>query len=480
MDVASFFTGIGGFDIAFERLGMNIVLQCEINKYCQEILKQHWPDINLLSDIQSISPNDVPTSDFWCAGFPCQDLSQANQGKRVGLEGNRSGLFHQLADLIELRQVKERPQWLLLENVPGLLNIHKGNDFSIVLKRLSQLGYNIAWRILDAKYFGTPQRRRRIFILCSKGTLQSVSTLFEPNFEITEKQGRGIKDKESIIRPKESDDYYVFQHASIGRKPSAGPQAKGYRNDGEAYTFDSRGSADVLIRTNKPFTAQIQKHGHFNTIVSNQFRTVGNAVNVNVVQTIGDRIIKAENDEYDENWVKSIIAEFENSTLPIDISGIKEKTKNIPKWNNAGIVINGQCFMVNTLEHFSECEIKNINSFAYDYAPLDHFLHATQLQSILDRVDKRLEINPNSEKLPDRLRSVITKQRDALLRNKDIDDLLKDKKKQRDINLSNIKISEDLRSSLFVRRMTAIEYERMQGFPDQWTLLQKQDQLIKV
>jgi len=161
--VASFFTGIGGFDLAFERLGADVVFQCEIDAFCQRVLKKHWPDVPLAPNIVDLSGIDIPKADVWCAGFPCQDLSLANQGKRKGLEGERSGLFAKFADLAG----STPPKWLVIENVPGLLNSRDGQDFKDVLQTLDDLGYYVAWRILDAKHFGTPQRRRRVYIVAS-------------------------------------------------------------------------------------------------------------------------------------------------------------------------------------------------------------------------------------------------------------------------------------------------------------------------
>jgi len=92
-------------------------------------------------------------------GFPCQDLSVA--GKRAGLAGNRSGLFFEFIRLIKETKTK----FVILENVPGLLSSNNGNDMGVVIGELDDLGYSVAWRVLDAQFFGVPQRRRRVFIV---------------------------------------------------------------------------------------------------------------------------------------------------------------------------------------------------------------------------------------------------------------------------------------------------------------------------
>ena len=92
-------------------------------------------------------------------GFPCQDLSVA--GKRAGLAGKRSGLFWEICRLLD----ETRAQSFILENVPGLLSSNEGRDMAVVLEALVELGYCVAWRILDAQYFGVPQRRKRVFLV---------------------------------------------------------------------------------------------------------------------------------------------------------------------------------------------------------------------------------------------------------------------------------------------------------------------------
>lgn len=99
------------------------------------------------------------TATLWTAGFPCQDLSVA--GKRRGFRGERSSLAFAWLDLVG----RHRPRFVLLENVPGLLSSHGGKDFGTLLAAMVELGYGVGYRVLDARYFGVPQRRRRVFIL---------------------------------------------------------------------------------------------------------------------------------------------------------------------------------------------------------------------------------------------------------------------------------------------------------------------------
>jgi DNA (cytosine-5)-methyltransferase 1 len=175
--VASFFAGIGGFDLGFERGGFETVFQCEIDSYCSNILSHHWPHVKRETDIKEIQVDDVPTAEVWCAGFPCQDVSLARARPRAGLKGERTGLFYRFADLLS----GTLPPFVVLENVPGLLNSHEGRDFGIVIQTLAELGYGVGWRVLNSRFFGVPQSRQRVYIVgCLNDPRRAATILFEP------------------------------------------------------------------------------------------------------------------------------------------------------------------------------------------------------------------------------------------------------------------------------------------------------------
>jgi len=160
MTVGSTFTGIGGADLGFEWAGFDIKWQCEFDSWKQEVLRAHWADVPLYDDITTM--NDAPSVDVMLGGFPCQDLSVA--GKRKGFGGERSVLAFEFLRVAELVQ----PRWIVLENVPGLLSSNGGRDFARLIDEVVGCGYGVAWRILDARYFGVPQRRRRVFIVARR------------------------------------------------------------------------------------------------------------------------------------------------------------------------------------------------------------------------------------------------------------------------------------------------------------------------
>ncbi|MED5549603.1 MAG: DNA (cytosine-5-)-methyltransferase [Pseudomonadota bacterium] len=175
--MASFFSGIGGLDLGLERTGFKLLFHCEIKPFCRDILQQHWPDLPLEQDIRKLDDASIPEADVWAAGFPCQDLSLARMGPRSGLRGQQSGLFHEFMRLVRER----RPRAVVLENVHGLLSSHGGRDFAIVLQALDELGYGVAWRVLNSKDFGVPQQRRRVYIVAMHRDLGGPGqVLFEP------------------------------------------------------------------------------------------------------------------------------------------------------------------------------------------------------------------------------------------------------------------------------------------------------------
>jgi len=169
----SLFTGIGGFDLGFERAGMKCLWQCEIDPACNKVLAKHWPDVRRYTDVREIGKHNLETVDVICGGFPCQDVSIA--GKRAGLAGERSGLWSEFARIID----ELNPGTVVIENVPGLLSSNRGRDFASVIRWLVERGYGVAWRILDAQYFGVAQRRRRVFIVASFGNGRAAEILFE-------------------------------------------------------------------------------------------------------------------------------------------------------------------------------------------------------------------------------------------------------------------------------------------------------------
>ena len=199
MTYGSLFSGIGGFDLGFDRAGMECVWQVERDKDCRRILNKHWSGITTYEDVTKFDPIGAGPIDVICGGFPCQDLSLA--GKRAGLVGKRSGLWHEFHRIIAVA----KPRFVVVENVPGLFSSNRGRDFLVILRGLAELGYCVAWTLLDSQFFGLAQRRERVFIVGSLGNGSCAEILFESESlrrhnpprrqtreEITARTGNGV------------------------------------------------------------------------------------------------------------------------------------------------------------------------------------------------------------------------------------------------------------------------------------------------
>ena len=158
------FAGIGGFRAGLARAGgFQCVGHCEIDKYADasyRAIHDVGKEERYYPDAREIDPRDLPDFDLLCGGFPCQAFSLA--GRRKGFDDARGTLFFEIARLAEAR----RPAYLLLENVPGLLNHDGGRTFAAILATLSDLGYCVEWSVLNSKHFGVPQSRKRVFLIC--------------------------------------------------------------------------------------------------------------------------------------------------------------------------------------------------------------------------------------------------------------------------------------------------------------------------
>ena len=158
------FSGIGGFRAGFDTTSSALCVgHCEIDKYANqsyEAIHDVKKGEYYCSDARNIDTNTMPDFDLLCAGFPCQPFSQA--GERKGFDDTRGTLFFEIARVVRAK----RPQYLLLENVPGLLTHDKGRTFCTILSTLNELGYHVEWQVLDSKNFGVPQTRKRVYAFC--------------------------------------------------------------------------------------------------------------------------------------------------------------------------------------------------------------------------------------------------------------------------------------------------------------------------
>ncbi len=160
--VVGLFAGIGGIEQGLALSGHHPELLCEIDPGALAVLADRMPDVDLRPDIAQLT--SLPVVDIVAGGFPCQDLSQA--GRTAGIGGARSGLVDRALHLV--RRKKGGPRWLLLENVPFMLQLDRGRAMRHLTERLDDLDYKWAYRVVDARAFGLPQRRLRVILLASR------------------------------------------------------------------------------------------------------------------------------------------------------------------------------------------------------------------------------------------------------------------------------------------------------------------------
>lgn len=175
---ASLFTGIGGFEVGIHaETDWESTVMVEFNKNCQRVLSKHFPNTPLMGDIRDVVAADLGRPDIVFAGVPCQDLSGAAP-HRLGLAGARSGMFWEFARVVDEHPEHERPRWVVIENPEGLLSSpgrgkggvdRTGWDAATVFGVLEELGYGWAYRVVDGRHLGTPQRRRRVLVVAHRG-----------------------------------------------------------------------------------------------------------------------------------------------------------------------------------------------------------------------------------------------------------------------------------------------------------------------
>jgi DNA (cytosine-5)-methyltransferase 1 len=159
--ILSLFGGIGGFERGFGKAGFTGSIDTYENwEPARSVLSKRLAHSTLHADVRDL-PNDLHDAHLVLAGFPCTDLSQA--GRQAGLEGTASGLILGVLDRVRTA----RPEWVLLENVPNMLRLSKGNAMRVITDTLTGAGYSWSYRILDAQHFGLAQRRKRVFLLAS-------------------------------------------------------------------------------------------------------------------------------------------------------------------------------------------------------------------------------------------------------------------------------------------------------------------------
>lgn len=311
MKYLSLFTGIGGFELgiqkAYESLtsgpnvrnrnkniqkdfsnikkrtgGVTCVGYSEIDKYAIQIYQKHYPEHKNYGDITKINPKDLPDFDILMGGFPCQAFSIA--GRRKGFADTRGTLFFDIARIIKVK----KPTRLLLENVKGLLSHDDGRTFATILATLDGLGYDLQWQVLNSKNFGVPQNRERVYIV---GHLRKT-----PRPEVFPLTREAITtDKATFL------DESQWRREGKLRKYDGHLVSKTVRVSGRGSPHGSKQNWDTYqigatIRRLTPVECerlQSFPDGWTDGVSDTQrYKCLGNAVTVNVIKDIMERMIK--------------------------------------------------------------------------------------------------------------------------------------------------------------------------------------------
>jgi DNA (cytosine-5)-methyltransferase 1 len=290
--VAALFAGIGGIELGMSRaLGDRVAtsLFCEWWTPAQEVLGAQFPDVELLPDVRDLVslPADA---NFVTAGFPCTDLSQA--GRMVGIDGANSGLVKHLFDALRLAKASRRLPTLLIENVPNMLALDRGKAMAYLVEELEELGYRWAYRVVDSRLSGVPQRRRRVLLLASVD-IDPRAVLF-------------ADDAGSLTESALADDIFGFYwtegKGGLGWARDAVPTIKGGstvgipsppavwlpRADvGRRFIKPQIEDAEALQGFPRGWTAVSELSGRKN---GPRWKMVGNAVTVGVAEWFGERL----------------------------------------------------------------------------------------------------------------------------------------------------------------------------------------------
>ena len=298
----SLFSGIEAWSCAVAGMPeYEAVAFSEIDPFACAVLAQRWPGVDNLGDIRKIDGRRFhETVDLVVGGPPCQDWSVI--GERAGLGGNRSVLA-----LDYLRILGEvRPRFWVLENVPGLLSCRGGADFRRLLQEVEKLGHHVAWRVLDSRFFGLPQRRKRVYLVGSPdGWEGPARVLFEPESlcrnsaevpqereENPEASGRGSGGRRwcPVIAPTLTASGACFSRPGFPNQQldALVVEDKGVRRltveEAEALQGFERGYTAVEYR-GKPAPDSLR------------YRAIGNSFSVNVVRWLAKRILEADKNE---------------------------------------------------------------------------------------------------------------------------------------------------------------------------------------
>ena len=296
MKYLSLFSGIGGFDLGFDRAGMTCVGQVEIDDFCRRVLAKHWPDVKRMADIREVKGDEFGTVDLICGGFPCQPHSLA--GKRKGAEDDRNlwPEYRRLVDAI-------RPRWVVGENVPGLAY----TMLDEIISDLENLQYEVVTFDIPAIAFDAPHIRRRLFIVAHAKSerinrgLQSDAAQWREDEQESNGNGKGVAHAEINavrpgLRPDESPGQWRRRSGNgsstvgVVSKPDRAGRQEQWRG------IATREEYAAIERSSKwPAEPGMGRMAYGVSDRVGRLKSLGNAVVPQVAEWLGRRIMEVEN-----------------------------------------------------------------------------------------------------------------------------------------------------------------------------------------
>lgn len=438
MKFGSLFAGIGGFDLGFERAGWECAWQVEIDPFCTDVLERHFPGVRRYKDIRDVKGDELEPVDLICGGFPCQDISVAGRGE--GLAGERSGLWFEFDRIAGEMGVA----WVVIENVGGLRTSPtgaKGRDLAVILRGLGDRGYMGAFRLLDAQYFDVAQRRERIIIVGHLGDGRGLEVLLQPESLPGNAPARPAKGT-AVARPltarsggagKESQDNHVIAKTLRGHpKPYSNdpgnvvvagtlgdPRRQDFDGNG-AFVFEprlarnGRGAPDEVV---PPLNAQSGTSGKGDGApLVYDARGLGDGETVNTL--VGDHMNRPT--DYTPAVIQSLAENQRGELREDDVAPALARRGGKPGQGQPAIVVHGQQDPITSEDTSLPIESQHRGS-------LGVYWDGGDVADTLDRSQiGKQQAMPEKRRLP------------AVLQGG-------------------------------VRRLTPLECERLQGFPDNWT-----------
>ena len=295
--------GIGGLRIPFDEIGGSCVLTAEIDSHARETYSKNFRDdeSHLVGDLTAIDPHAVPEFDLLVAGFPCQPFSHA--GKRLGFEDTRGTVFFSMASILAAQP--NLPKVVLLENVRGLRNHDSGNTLKRILETLVELGYTTHTSLLNARDFGLPQNRQRLFIIGIRADIPdadayqfpapthdrdslTVSSILEsdpsPDLQISERLWQGHQKRK--LENTKNGKGFGFQLVTPNSNYTATLSARYYKDGSEILVSDCFERPRLLSKREAARLQGFPEGFVFHNSKKQAYKQFGNAVPVNVVRAL--------------------------------------------------------------------------------------------------------------------------------------------------------------------------------------------------